>query len=250
MRLPTEVIAAVRRAAGEDFPSASGSTPRSASRTATRSSTPGRSPSASRASAPTTCRSSAGGKFEDAIHKAAIPCTRTPATRGSVHAAGLLPRRREQHLAAGVRAFLRSRGMPTPRRDSGKTDRRARRRRSSSGATRPDRDGARSSAIPTGRGRSGRGARGRSSAASTATSARTWTRTSRKSVCVLWPAGHLQAPESRDSAPPTWPSGRELVATAKAGRVSLFMEAGRGRRGRLRVRDPPRGGGALPTSPP
>jgi 2,4-dienoyl-CoA reductase-like NADH-dependent reductase (Old Yellow Enzyme family) len=43
----------------------------------------------------------------------------------------------------------------------------------------------------------------------------------KKVVCVLWPQGRLQAPESEDREPPQWPVKDALTATVKDGRVFL-----------------------------
>lgn len=43
----------------------------------------------------------------------------------------------------------------------------------------------------------------------------------KKVRCVLWPRGALQAPESADREAPGWPAGRQLVASAHQGRVTL-----------------------------
>lgn len=48
----------------------------------------------------------------------------------------------------------------------------------------------------------------------------------RKVVCFLWPKGALQAPESADSVSPRWPDGGAgLVAEASHGRVTLRWRA-------------------------
>jgi 2,4-dienoyl-CoA reductase-like NADH-dependent reductase (Old Yellow Enzyme family) len=44
----------------------------------------------------------------------------------------------------------------------------------------------------------------------------------RKVTCVLWPKGSLQAPESSDNESPVWPDGAKLEATYEKGQV--FME--------------------------
>jgi len=46
----------------------------------------------------------------------------------------------------------------------------------------------------------------------------------KKVRCVLWPKGALQAPESGDTQPPEWRHGRDFVASAEAGRVHLFWK--------------------------
>jgi 2,4-dienoyl-CoA reductase-like NADH-dependent reductase (Old Yellow Enzyme family) len=45
----------------------------------------------------------------------------------------------------------------------------------------------------------------------------------RKVRCVLWPKGALQAPASSDRTPPVWSRGRDLVATERIGRVHLYF---------------------------
>jgi 2,4-dienoyl-CoA reductase-like NADH-dependent reductase (Old Yellow Enzyme family) len=47
----------------------------------------------------------------------------------------------------------------------------------------------------------------------------------RKVVCTLWPKGALQAPESDDTSPPAWATGGALEAAESAGRVHLRWEA-------------------------
>ena len=42
--------------------------------------------------------------------------------------------------------------------------------------------------------------------------------------CVLWPRGALQAPESADLTPPEWSAGKRLVATVQQGRVHLLWK--------------------------
>jgi 2,4-dienoyl-CoA reductase-like NADH-dependent reductase (Old Yellow Enzyme family) len=46
----------------------------------------------------------------------------------------------------------------------------------------------------------------------------------KKVRCVLWPKGSLQAPESADVDPPVWNAGRSLVATEEKGRIHLFWK--------------------------
>src|SRR5262249_23765438 len=46
----------------------------------------------------------------------------------------------------------------------------------------------------------------------------------RKVVCVLWPKGSLQAPDSADAVAPSWTSGGLLEATESAGRVHLAWQ--------------------------
>ncbi|MCE9582580.1 MAG: hypothetical protein K8T20_08815, partial [Planctomycetes bacterium] len=43
-------------------------------------------------------------------------------------------------------------------------------------------------------------------------------------VCVLWPQGAIQAPESADREPPRWPKTDVLAASVKNGRVFLKWE--------------------------
>jgi 2,4-dienoyl-CoA reductase-like NADH-dependent reductase (Old Yellow Enzyme family) len=44
----------------------------------------------------------------------------------------------------------------------------------------------------------------------------------KKVRCVLWPRGAIQAPSSTDATPPSWKEGRSLVATVRAGRVQIL----------------------------
>jgi 2,4-dienoyl-CoA reductase-like NADH-dependent reductase (Old Yellow Enzyme family) len=46
----------------------------------------------------------------------------------------------------------------------------------------------------------------------------------KKVRCVLWPKGKLQAPESADPAPPQWSRGKSLVVSARDGRVHLYWK--------------------------
>jgi hypothetical protein len=43
----------------------------------------------------------------------------------------------------------------------------------------------------------------------------------RKVVCVLWPKGSLNAPESFDTGAPQWPDGSDLCAWDSSGRIHL-----------------------------
>ena len=226
MRLPTEVIAAVRRAAGEDFPLGvrfdaeecikDGYTILDSRQIALRFARLGAD----------YLSLSAGGKFEDAIHKAGDPLYPYTGYSGDrCMPPDSYPDGANNHLAAGVRAFLRSRGMPTPVVTSGKI-------RSPRAAEeileRGDADligMARALlADPDWTRKIREGREGAIVRCIYGNVCKNLDENFKKVRCVLWPAGHLQAPESRDSAPPTWPSGRELVATAKAGRVSLFWK--------------------------
>ena len=46
----------------------------------------------------------------------------------------------------------------------------------------------------------------------------------RKVVCVLWPKGSINAPDSADVSRPQWPSGADLRARDSSGRIHLSWQ--------------------------
>ncbi len=226
MRLATEVIAAVRAEAGSDFPLGvrfdaeecikDGYTLMDSRQMALRMARLGAD----------YLSLSAGGKFEDAIHKPGDPLYPYTGYSGDrCMPSTAYPDGANTYLAAGVKAFLLAHGCATP-------------------------------VVTTGKIRSPRQAEEilQSGEADLVGMARAlladpdWTRKLRegredriirciygnvcknldenfkKVRCVLWPKGSLQAPESGDTAPPAWPHGRGLVATEQIGRVHLFWK--------------------------
>jgi 2,4-dienoyl-CoA reductase-like NADH-dependent reductase (Old Yellow Enzyme family) len=227
MRLPTEVIAAVRREVGDDFPLGvrfdaeecikDGYTLLDSRQIALRMASLG----------VDYLSLSAGGKFEDAVHKPGEPLYPYTGYSGDrCMPSAAYPDGANTHLAAGIRSFLHSQGCPTP-------------------------------VVTTGKIRSPRDAeailqRGEADLIGMARALLAdpdWTKkvregreaaivrciygnvcknldeNFRKVRCVLWPRGQLQAPESRDTVPPQWPSGKGLVAASETGRIHLFWKA-------------------------
>jgi len=227
MRLPTEVIAAVRREVGFDFPLGvrfdaeecikDGYTLVDSRQIALRMARLG----------VDYLSLSAGGKFEDAVHKPGEPLYPYTGYSGDrCMPSAAYPDGANTHLAAGIKSTLVSQGCGT-------------------------------AVVTTGKIRSPLDAEGilERGEADLIGMARAlladpdWTKkvkegrehaiirciygnvcknldeNFKKVRCVLWPRGTLQAPESVDAVPPHWPSGKGLVATAEAGRIHLFWKA-------------------------
>jgi len=227
MRLPTEVIAAVRSEIGEEFPLGirfdaeecikDGYTLLDSRQMALRM---------ARAGADYLSLS-AGGKFEDAIHKPGDPLYPYTGYSGDrCMPAAAYPDGANTYLATGVKSFLLSQGWETPVVTTGKIrspeDAEAILRRGDAdliGMARalladPDwtlkvREGRREKIVRCIYGNV----------------CKNLDENFKKVRCVLWPKGALQAPVSLDSIAPTWPSGRSLVATEETGRVHLFWKA-------------------------
>ncbi|HXI03422.1 MAG TPA: hypothetical protein VNI57_09615 [Candidatus Saccharimonadales bacterium] len=226
MRLPAEVLAAVRREAGDDFPVGvrfdaeecikDGYTVRDAARIALRFARTGAD----------YLSLSAGGKFEDAVHRPGEPLYPYTGYSGdrcmpSVH----YPDGANTYMSRAVKAHLISKGCATPVITTGKI-----------------RSPAQAEAILA------EGAADLIGMARALLADPDWPRkvregredaivrcvygnvcknldeNFRKVRCVLWPRGSLQAPESADRIPPAWRNGRTLVAASRSGRVQLLWK--------------------------
>jgi len=226
LRLPTELIAAVRAEVGEEFPVGvrfdaeecikDGYTVSDAARIALRMARAGAS----------YLSLSAGGKFEDAIHKPGDPLYPYTGYSGDrCMPASNYPDGANVYMAEAVKRHLTAHGCPTPVVATGKirTPELAERLLDSGvadliGMARalladPDwprklREGRQDSIIHCIYGNV----------------CKNLDENFKKVRCVLWPKGALQAPESGDAEGPGWTLGREFLATAEAGRVHLYWK--------------------------
>ncbi|MBI3451153.1 MAG: NADH:flavin oxidoreductase [Acidobacteria bacterium] len=226
MRLPTEVIASVRRAIGDGFPLGvrfdaeecikDGYTILDARQIALRFARLGAD----------YLSLSAGGKFEDAIHKAGDPLYPYTGYSGDrCMPPDSYPDGANNLLAAGVKAFLLAHRSATPVVTTGKI---RSPREAEEILARGDADligMARALlADPDWTKKVKENREGAIVRCIYGNVCKNLDENFKRVRCVLWPAGSLQAPQSFDTEAPTWPSGRELVATAKAGRISLFWK--------------------------
>ncbi len=170
---------------------------------------------------------SAGGKFEDAIHKPGAPLYPYTGYSGDRCMPGAdYPDGLNVYIAAGIREWLRQHGFQTPVVATGKISSPAFAERILKegkadliGMARPlladpdwpkkVREGRESTVIRCVYGNI----------------CKNLDENFKKVVCVLWPQGSLQAPESSDRQPPTWPADATLTAQYKDGRVFLKWPA-------------------------
>lgn len=224
LRLPTEVIARVRREVGRDFAIGvrflgeecikDGYTSHDAAHIAER---------LTRAGADYLSLS-VGGKFEDAVEKAGEPLYPYTGYSGDRCMPGAnYPDGANLYVAEAVRAHLRSLGLATPIVASGKIGNReladdviSSGKADLVGMARalladPDlpvkwREGREDMVVRCLYGNV----------------CKALDENFKRVVCTLWPKGSLQAPESSDPFPPVWPEpGAELAATHGSGRVVL-----------------------------
>jgi len=223
MRLPMEVIAEVRRRAGSDFPVGvrfdgeecikGGYSVPDARQIALRMAQLG----------VDYLSVSAGGKFEDAIHKPGTPLYPYTGYSGDRCMPGAdYPDGLNVYIAAGIREFLVQHGVRTPVAVAGKisTPGLAERILAEGKAdlvamarpllADPDwpkkvRDGREDTVIRCVYGNV----------------CKSLDENFRKVVCILWPRGALQAPASADTEPPRWTRREPLTASVHDGRVSL-----------------------------
>jgi len=226
MRMPTEVMAAVRAEVGEDFPLGvrfdaeecikDGYTLLDSRRIALRLARLGAD----------YLSLSAGGKFEDAVHKTGDPLYPYTGYSGDRCMPGAsYPDGANTYLAAGVKSFLLSQGCDTPVVTTGKI-RSPREAEAILEAGDADLIGMARALLAdpdwTRKVREGREAA--IVRCIYGNVCKNLDENFRKVRCVLWPKGQLQAPESRDPDPPVWTSGKGLVATEESGRVHLFWK--------------------------
>jgi 2,4-dienoyl-CoA reductase-like NADH-dependent reductase (Old Yellow Enzyme family) len=223
LRLPVQVVQAVRRAVGEQFPIGvrfdgeecikGGYTVAEAQLIAWRLVRAG----------VDYVSISAGGKFEDAIKREGEPLYPYTGYSGDRCMPGKSwPNGANRYLPAGIKAFLRERGLSTPVVATGKinTPDLAEEILQSGdadliGMARPllaDPDWPRK----VGAGRFDTVIRCCYANVCKAKDERFQT-----VICFLWPKGQTQAPDSADNIAPEWPQGAALTASTDQGRVSL-----------------------------
>lgn len=170
---------------------------------------------------------SAGGKFEDAIHKPGAPLYPYTGYSGDRCMPGAdYPDGLNVYIAAGIREWVRQHGFTTPVAAAGKISDPAFAERlvvegkaDLIAMARPllaDPDWPRKVAA------------GRADAVIRCVYGnicKSLDENFRKVVCTLWPQGKLQAPESEDREPPRWPEGAAVTAQHRGGRVYLKWPA-------------------------
>ncbi len=170
---------------------------------------------------------SAGGKFEDAIHKPGAPLYPYTGYSGDRCMPGAdYPDGLNVYIAAGIREWIRQHGFQTPIVTTGKISDPAFAERILAegkadliGMARPllaDPDWPKKVAA------------GRADTVIRCVYGnicKNLDENFKKVVCTLWPQGKIQAPESADREPPVWPAGATLSAQFKDGRVYLKWSA-------------------------
>jgi 2,4-dienoyl-CoA reductase-like NADH-dependent reductase (Old Yellow Enzyme family) len=226
MRLPVEVLAAVRAEVGGDFPVGirfdaeecikDGYTTRDSARMALRFARGGAD----------YLSLSAGGKFEDAVHRPGSPLYPYTGYSGDRCMPSVnYPDGANVYMARVVKAHLAAHGCATPVVTTGKI-------RSPEQAEAILEEG---SADLIGMARSlladpdwprkvREGRAGTIVRCIYGNVCKNLDENFKKVRCVLWPRGSLQAPESADTGAPEWSAGRELTATALQGRISLLWK--------------------------
>jgi 2,4-dienoyl-CoA reductase-like NADH-dependent reductase (Old Yellow Enzyme family) len=226
LRLPTEVIAAVRAEVGADFPVGvrfdaeecikDGYTVSDSSRIALRFAEMG----------VDYLSLSAGGKFEDAIHRPGEPLYPYTGYSGDRCMPSVnYPDGANLYMADAIKGFLRSRGHTTPVVATGKI-------RTPAMAEEVIRSGAADLvgmarallADPDWPRKVREGREDRIVRCIYGNVCKNLDESFKKVRCVLWPKGSLQAPESRDEEGPAWSLGRSLVVSEQAGRVHLLWK--------------------------
>lgn len=224
LRLPSEVLAAVRSAVGADFPIGirfvadecikNGYTQLEAALIAERFASMG----------VDYLSLSAGGKFEDAIKKEGEPPYPYTGYSGDRCMPGsAYPEGANLHLAAHVRAHLRARGLATPVCGSGKIASKAF-AEAALGSEKVDLIGmARALLADPDIPRKWKSGREDTVVRCLyGNVCKALDESFRKVTCTLWPKGSLQAPASSDTEPPVWgDGGPSLTATAANGQVVL-----------------------------
>jgi 2,4-dienoyl-CoA reductase-like NADH-dependent reductase (Old Yellow Enzyme family) len=224
MRLMTEVITAVRSRIGSDFPLGArfdgeeciknGYTLKDSKQIALRMAQLG----------VDYISISAGGKFEDAIHKPGDPLYPYTGYSGDrCMPSANYPDMANTYIASGIKAFLMERGFTMPVVTTGKI-------RTPDQAEQLLQEGhadlvgmARALLADPDLPRKARDGRSNTIIWCTyGNVCKNLDENFRKVTCVLWPKGSLQAPESSDTIPPVWPAnGAELTAEYRMGQVFL-----------------------------
>jgi 2,4-dienoyl-CoA reductase-like NADH-dependent reductase (Old Yellow Enzyme family) len=167
---------------------------------------------------------SAGGKFEDAIHKPGDPLYPYTGYSGDRCMPGVsYPDMANAYLAEGIKRFINEHGYFVPIVATGKirTPEQAEQLLQNRGAdligmarallADPD--------LPK---KAGEGRTDRIIRCTYGNVCKNLDETFHKVTCVLWPKGNLQAPESQDEEGPMWPEeGSNLTAVHQAGQVFL-----------------------------
>jgi 2,4-dienoyl-CoA reductase-like NADH-dependent reductase (Old Yellow Enzyme family) len=169
---------------------------------------------------------SAGGKFEDAVHKTGEPLYPYTGYSGDrcMPPAGYQDGY-NSYLAAGVRAHLRAHGFATPVCTTGKIGTRALAQRILDDGTADLVGMARALLCDPDLPRKWRAGREDTVVRCTyGNVCKALDENFRTVRCVYWPRGALHAPVSDDAVAPTWPRGSGLVATVAFGRVELRWE--------------------------
>ncbi len=176
---------------------------------------------------------SVGGKFEDAIHKPGVPLYPYTGYSGDRCMPGAsYPDGANVHIAEGIRAFLRGRGQTAPVVATGKI-RTPELAESLLAADRVDLIGMARALLadPDWVRKLAAGRADRIVRCVYGNICKNLDENFRTVVCVLWPQGEIQAPDSDDPVPPDWPAGSVLSAEDRGGRVRLSWSAARDNEG-------------------